>query len=571
MISFLNPVPALPPYPGPFKVGSVEYEIPVSEISTDGPLPDPRITTVKFRLFYPTTATASTKQSIPWLPTPQRQWTEAYASFIGAGPGLSSLLGSLPSLISYTTIPAVPNAPLPQQSSPTYPVVVFSHGLGGNDNAYSSVCGSLASCGIVCAAPEHRDGSAPVSLIRSRTGHETTSIPYQRHSHSPTVEVLNARNAQLRIRLWELGLLYSVLAGLNAGQTFSNCSASPDQDFPSFQDTLDLRPGRVTWAGHSFGAATVVQFVKSVYHHQSLPCLKNTPHENDEHWQPLFTPGNGSLLKQITAQSPMALLDLWVMPLRTESTNWLWEKPLPCHDRDPSQSDGQPNVVAVMSSEFFKWKEMVNWTRAALSARPAEAIQNLEEQKYDSPSDSELNPAPSSATDLSTGLSVAVNEIDGDPGASTSPAISAFSSRSSSPSPPSSPASSTTSLSASIPPSTPAPTFPPTSHPKLFVVPRSAHLSQSDFGVLFPTLIRYLKNADHPEHIINLNVRAILAVMRGSGLDVARIGVNKSQSQSQAYMPPAGDENDQGQAEDEDEILSGTLLEERWIPVSLTG
>src|SRR4051812_45892842 len=89
MFSYLSPVPTLPEYPGPLAVGSTEYEIPVSEIPSPSPVPDPTISSIKFRIFYPTSSSASSKQTIPWLPEPQNQWLEAYTTFLGASPRLA--------------------------------------------------------------------------------------------------------------------------------------------------------------------------------------------------------------------------------------------------------------------------------------------------------------------------------------------------------------------------------------------------------------------------------------------------------------------------------------------------
>ena len=379
-------IPQLPKPFGPHKVGSTEWEIPISEIPSASVAPDDKITTIKFRLFYPTTPKAKSRTSVPWLPSPQREWCQAYASFLGAGPRVSSILSVVPTLLNMTTIPCVADAPLlPREATSKYPLVIFSHGLGGNFNAYSAVCTALASFGIVCAAPEHRDGSAPISVIRAADGRKSTTIPYQRHPHAPTAKVLNARNGQLRIRLWELQQLFTVLTGLNGGQTFSNYAnaGTKTESRPSLKNVLDLRPGHVTWAGHSFGACTTIQFVKSVYYHQLLPSWENTEFENDLDWRPLLKPVEDSdLVRQVTSESPVILLDLWAMPLRAGLTRWLWDKPLPCYDRKIREGDPDPstNVIAIISAEFYKWPELINRMKAALSARPAEAMYTLEKR-----------------------------------------------------------------------------------------------------------------------------------------------------------------------------------------------
>lgn len=566
MISYLNPIPYLPNPLGPHKVGTSEWEIPVSDItsSSSSPPPDSNISTIKFRLYYPTLP-SETSGSIKWLPPPQNQWIEAYSSFLGAGSRLSSFISALPSLIKYTTIPAVPDSPLlPRTFSSKYPLVVFSHGLGGNFNTYSSLCTALASFGIVCVAPEHRDGSAPISLIRSSPGQHDVSIPYQKHAHSPTPDVINARNAQLRIRLWELDQLSTVLISLNNGKTFTNYAAPSDQQgpVPALSDTLDIRPGHITWAGHSFGAATTVQFVKSIYYHQHLPSLEGTYSENDQDWRPLYTPAeNGELVKQITPDSPVALLDLWTMPLRGEVTQWLWEKPLPCYDREPSSETVSANVVAVMSAEFHKWTELLNRTKAALSHQSAAAIKEFERRKSESSVSSQ--DLPSSITSTADIQAPMPFPDEATPPSSTS--SSNEPSRTSTPNPIS------TSPSPSPQP-TPSSVTTEKASPALYLIPQSAHLSQSDFGLLFPNLTRYLMKAQDPEKTIELNVRAILAVMRGRGLEVEHFQPVASASKPKPKPKPKTEQSLEAELKEEDiidAILSQEGVEDRFVKLPL--
>lgn len=48
---------------------------------------------------------------------------------------------------------------------PIFPLLMFSHGLGGQRTAYSSLCTEFASYGFVVCAVEHRDGSGPRTFI----------------------------------------------------------------------------------------------------------------------------------------------------------------------------------------------------------------------------------------------------------------------------------------------------------------------------------------------------------------------------------------------------------------------
>jgi platelet-activating factor acetylhydrolase len=146
-LSRFNPVPQFPAYKGPYNVGSFDVEIPVSSLSdasTRTPGPAEGISTVQFRVFYPTSrkdqeaapiaptgaaeneneeiekeategkgmagwASSWFKRHAPqaatpaqmvkptkpvyWLPEPhQREYLSGYARFLGAGSGLAELI-----------------------------------------------------------------------------------------------------------------------------------------------------------------------------------------------------------------------------------------------------------------------------------------------------------------------------------------------------------------------------------------------------------------------------------------------------------------------------------------------
>ena len=334
--------------------------------------------------------------------------------------------------------------------------MVFSHGLGGTRNSYSHLCGSLSSYGLIVVAPEHRDGSAPITFIRepvevdgtnapnpSRDRFATTTlkqaIDYQKIPHRPGKDVEDGRNRQLRIRLRELALLFEALRKIDQGHHLTNldctfASSSPAENglgLNAFYGCLDVqRPGSIVWAGHSFGVATVIQFVKSVYYDPPSEPLPTST---------LFTPDrSSSLVRQITPSSPLVLLDPWAMPLTGESTRWLFEKPLPTYT--PAGPHGR-NIIAILSEAFFKWDDNLKHTKRVLSADPR------------------------SASDSSNGGQKL----------------------------------------------------------RIFYAVRSAHLSQSDFGILFPWLTKKLCEAEEPERTLKLNVRAILQMLREQAYEVEAI------------------------------------------------
>ncbi|KAK3299357.1 platelet-activating factor acetylhydrolase, isoform II-domain-containing protein [Chaetomium fimeti] len=500
-VSGLSPIPSFPEYLGPYKVGTVDVEIPVSELESPSTVPDgsSHIHTVLFRIFYPAVPESNGKH-VSWLPAPQRLHIAAYTQFLGAGNTLASLLSFLPRHLHWTSIPAHKNATLlpPPSDRPAgrWPTMIFSHGLGGNRNAYSHFAGSLASHGVVVVCPEHRDGSAALTLVRDpKSATPKTSqhaVPYLRIAHTQTPDAWSARNKQLRIRLWELGLLFEALTTLDRDPgTLTNLTTTPAPTLAQFAHTLDIHtPGRVLFAGHSFGAATMVQLLKSAFYATSTTAAatKNVDSDTDTDTDTITDadqPGVGALFaprptsavaRQVTAHTPAVLLDMWCFPLLGAEGAALARLPLPCYAPSSSSSassdggeegkgeegeeggrasPGGKAVLAVESRAFFKWTEHLHAKARILSPRPEERGEVTEE----------------------------VFRRDGGKGEEGSWA-----------------------------------------RPHFFYVDSSAHLSQSDFGVLFPWLTKRVFKSDNPERALRLNMRAVLQFLRENAVPVAGTG-----------------------------------------------
>jgi platelet-activating factor acetylhydrolase len=320
----------------------------------------------------------------------------------------------------------------PPPKSDRWPVMMFSHGLGGTRNAYSHICGSLASHGIVVVAADHRDGSAPLSIHHTpEEKQKTKRVEYRSIAHSASTEVYEARDEQLKIRLWELGMAHDALLKIDEGRQLKNVA----QDQPKGKTMLNMfsnllnvhEPGAISYAGHSFGACTMIQFVKSVYHR---------PQTQIPSYKPLYTPSeDSSLVHQITPQNPVTLLDLWTLPIQSPATSWLRSHPMPCYD----SPTGGRNLLAIASEGFYKWSSNFRETKHIL-AKPTSSRSS----KY-------------------------ANQ----PG------------------------------------------------PHIFYPIASAHLSQSDFGILFPWVTTKVFGAKEPERVLKLNTRAILQVLRENGTRVA--------------------------------------------------
>jgi platelet-activating factor acetylhydrolase len=310
---------------------------------------------------------------------------------------------------------------------------MFSHGLGGTRNAYSHICGSLASHGVVVVAADHRDGSSPLAIHHTpEEKQKTKHVEYRPIAHKPSTETYEARDEQLRIRLWELGMTHDALLKMDEGRQLKNVA----QDQPKGKNMLSMfsnllnvhEPGAISFAGHSFGACTMIQFVKSVYHR---------PQAQIPRYKALYTPSeDSSLVGQITPQTSVTLLDLWTLPIQSPNTAWLRSRPMPCYD-SPS---GGKNLLAIASEGFYNWSSNFRETKRVLAK-------------------------PSSSSHSS--------KFPGQPG------------------------------------------------PHIFYPIASAHLSQSDFGVLFPWVTTKVFGAKEPERVLKLNTRAILQVLRENGVKVA--------------------------------------------------
>ncbi|KAF3061348.1 putative phospholipase A2 [Daldinia childiae] len=453
LLSRLNPIPGFAEYTGPYKVGTVDVEIPVSELESPAPTPSiaADIETIQFRIFYPAHPDSQGKR-ITWLPAPQREHLSAYIQFLGIGQLLAEAISFLPRHLHYTSIPVIKNAPVLEPNTPNkrWPTAIFSHGLGGSRNAYSQVVGSLASHGVVVICPEHRDGSAVASFIRIPSQQDRyfvrstrRMVPYLRVSHVATDEVYALRNDQLRIRLWEMGLVHEAILGIDKGLSLTNLNKSTPSLSPFIGKLHIHEPGSIIFAGHSFGSATVVQFLKSVFY-AGRPELEAMSEQ-------LYVPSRtSSIYKQITPRNVAILLDMWCFPLLANTTKPLFNLPLPVYAADNSSSPGGNALLAIGSEDFFKWKEHLHATARVLSPDPsAPTVQ-----------------ATAFYEDNASGVKL------------------------------------------------PEPNF--------FFVERSAHLSQSDFGVLFPRLTRRVFGSEEPERALRLNRRAMLQVLRANGVPVAR-------------------------------------------------
>ena len=263
-----------------------------------------------------------------WLPHPRSDVSKGYAAFAGLPNWLTICWMFLTTW--FTKLPSFRNAKLadhwaPKGTStdtkgeekiereqppegypekPVFPLMMFSHGLGGTRTTYSSVCGELASYGFVVCAVEHRDGSGPRTFVnhpheglgcreeRECTGHvdhlererqhswDVQDFIFPKQNPQDTSPGNNSgvdhdlRTAQINMRLAEVEEAYEVVRAIAngmgpsiAGKNLRNAHGMGSSsrgldgvDWDAWKGRIDTT--HVTMVGHSFGAATTVELLR---------------------------------------------------------------------------------------------------------------------------------------------------------------------------------------------------------------------------------------------------------------------------------------------------------------------
>lgn len=481
-------VPKFPEFSGPYKVGTIDVEIPLDELRSPSPSPlddDSKVKTILYRIFYPCDPETKNEYA-DWLPQPQRAYLAGYCRLLNVKSNVASCLSYIPNPFSFIKIPARIDAPILKANNLNnrWPVMIFSHGLGGTRNTYSFIAGSISSYGMIVITPEHRDGSAPISFIRNlspeakglkQTLSDDQSVDYIQLPHVASSTVEEARNSQLKIRLWELGLVHDSLLKINDGIPIKNLSPS-SFILDSVKGMMDLEtPGKISFAGHSFGAATITQFVKSTFYASSV-------YQAPKDFEPLFKPDStATITKQIIESTPVILLDVWCLPLKAETTRWLWNRPLPSYNNE--KSPGGKVILAIESASFYNWDEHLQTTKKLLSPSPSSSI-NLEAVR----------------NDISTWK-----------------------------------------------------------EPYFYYAENSAHISQSDFGLLYPSITNKFLGCEEPERLMMLQVRAIVQFLRNQDIEISPLSSKDKEI----------NKNNEGIESDDDTYILGDKQQVRgWIRIS---
>lgn len=498
----LNPLQSFPEYQGLYDVGTVDVEIPTADIPAVSDAPEGAQPTISFRLFYPCVKPAKDDQDRPvrWIPQPQRITIASTMKYLGMNERIAGALSYLPRQLYWIRLPAFRNATLlePPTRTSRWPVTFFSHGLAGSRNAYSQICGDLASNGMIVVALDHRDGSSPIQYVRG-TANSPAHVVHPTHiPHSPlTDEIHEARDAQLRVRLWEMCLAYEALIKIDSGHNVENLDSNTSGNskertevLKQFNDRLDVyTPGKVTWSGHSFGAATAVQLLKSIFYYQD---------RTKEDGKPLIVPSaDAAIVQQVAPESPALLLDMWCTPLKSPFQRFLWDRPLPSYA--VSGPDGA-NVLSVLSESFQNWKDNLNSNKIVIarpspSRRPSAAPVMARETSKPLPAVARLraqSPELDSGYASSESSSQVASGLKAQSSRGSGSHFGAAEKRS--------------------------------SGPHMFYVGKSQHFNQSDYGIIFPWLAQKFTKAEEPERCLALNTRAMVQVLREADIELAGEG-----------------------------------------------
>ncbi|KAJ3070816.1 Platelet-activating factor acetylhydrolase [Podochytrium sp. JEL0797] len=230
-----------PKFKGAFPVGTTSLETKPETTTGYG---------VFASLFYPADLASATNPTYSkWDLAPPNFLATEIVRFIGIS--LRIVTWALSWFIARFNLFAFQNAPLVSKAQfpAKIPVVIFSHGLAGNQTMYAQLVSTLAARGFLVLAVEHREGSACASARNAYTD----SIPFTEPPPEGP-EAVQFRVTQLQQRVREVNESFRLLESLNKGESIDNLLGNTAE--LDWTGRLDLE--NCVLMGHSFGGATVL-------------------------------------------------------------------------------------------------------------------------------------------------------------------------------------------------------------------------------------------------------------------------------------------------------------------------
>lgn len=293
----------LPQHTGPYAVGTVDIEAPVSPPRTIGPAVFKgtsekafELQTVLFSLYYPTTYTKGHRghhtRRHTWIPPPISLRAKGYARAAHISNWLTNTIFSVAirALVGSITIPASVDAPLSDHASREakfatswdkdetkqevlssetsgHPIIVFSHGTVSSRTDYSHYAGELAARGYVVVMLEHRDGSGPGSIVKKQGFPDQTRLLFDERAvttpKGASLSVEDFHKAQLNFREAEMEEAVRVMKLINDGygdDVFKQNTRGEGRDLAFWTERLNTEEMIVV--GHSYGATGALQALR---------------------------------------------------------------------------------------------------------------------------------------------------------------------------------------------------------------------------------------------------------------------------------------------------------------------
>jgi platelet-activating factor acetylhydrolase len=298
----------LPKHTGPYAVGAIDIQAPVSPARTIDPLVFKgtnkkalELESVLFTLYYPVSRSITegshpyTHKRHTWIPAPLALRAQGYAKAAHISNWFTDALftGAIKALAGSITIPALVDAPIsdhatenvkfattwdkrdvsPQQvitqEYAGHPVIVFSHGTVSSRTDYSHYAGELAARGYVVVMLEHRDGSGPGSLIKGMKGEKDRHVLLFDQTEVTTpdgkeVSIEDFHKSQLSFREAEIEEAVRVMKMINNGDGATVFEENPygeGSDLPNWKGRLNT--DEMIVAGHSYGATGALQALRN--------------------------------------------------------------------------------------------------------------------------------------------------------------------------------------------------------------------------------------------------------------------------------------------------------------------
>ncbi|KAF9569098.1 hypothetical protein CPC08DRAFT_732375 [Agrocybe pediades] len=369
----------LPNPVGRFQVGVTTFTTPVRPAKVIGSAKFRKdnkaalcLQEVAFTAYYPADVDSKSKKGAPWFIRPVKAYMQGFAAFLGIP---SWILWPIVYLFGafLKVMPAYPGAPLlnpancpkdDKEPISRWPLVIFSHGLGGSRTAYSQFCSNLAASGKVVLAIEHRDGTGVMTMPRSWDGEnkvQTKSVFYYREGDicdvAATGHPLPLRGQQLAFRHHEVNITYTTLCRLVRKDPSLEIDTQDckSYDFASWTarnsvgEEIIRHNERVALAGHSFGGCTILSLLST----PPLEGYRRIPLDKtiilDPWLDPLPSPGPFPVRHDIKTEERASS--------ETEVASEM-DAALPGNDLNPKSEGGShPEMLVINSEAFTLWKD----------------------------------------------------------------------------------------------------------------------------------------------------------------------------------------------------------------------